>query len=171
MLHKTHVQFSSSNFLYRLINPNKDDLTNYRNWMRDKTTNPFIKGANSNLQLNELNEYVVSKNDSSSALLLGVFSIDSNTHIGNIKFEPIEIQKCLAWVGILVGEMDFRGKGFGHEILMAGISFMKVQYGINEFKLGVDSQNTQAIKLYRRAGFVAESKSSSRDKFVMVLHV
>jgi hypothetical protein len=83
------------------LSPEIDELKVYLSWMRNKNANPFIHGINETFSSQELVEYISEKNDSSSALLLGIFVKPEDTHIGNVKLEPIIPRKSAA-IGILI---------------------------------------------------------------------
>ena len=57
-----------------------------------------------------------------------------------------------AWIGIVIGEEVARGKGIGHRALQFIESEIKAQ-GLHRIELGVFEFNTNAIKLYQKAGY------------------
>ena len=57
-----------------------------------------------------------------------------------------------AWIGIVIGEEIARGKGLGHLALQHLEKEIQAQ-GPRRFELGVFEFNTNAIKLYQRAGY------------------
>jgi RimJ/RimL family protein N-acetyltransferase len=148
--------------LIRNIDPKIDNLANYLRWMQNKASNPFILGIDPGLSMSDLVKYVTQKNFSTSALLLGLYDKKSGIHIGNIKLEPIEdYQACL---GILIGEVDFRGKSFGYESISKILELAKSQLSLTRIYLGVDAMNFNAIELYKRIGFQLSTNKSSFKK-------
>jgi hypothetical protein len=95
------AELSSERFVIKSLSPEIDELKVYLSWMRNKNANPFIHGINEAFSSQELVEYISEKNDSSSALLLGIFVKPEDTHIGNVKLEPIIPRKSAA-IGILI---------------------------------------------------------------------
>ena len=61
-------------------------------------------------------------------------------------------ERGTAWIGIVLGEEIARGKGIGYLALQHLEDRIK-QQGLQRIELGVFEFNTQAIKLYRRAGY------------------
>ncbi len=53
---------------------------------------------------------------------------------------------------------DYRGKGVGKEVLLAGLSYLKSK-GVGIVELTVDSKNKAACALYRSVGFQIETMS------------
>jgi len=42
-------------------------------------------------------------------LFLGIYTLESQEHIGNIKYEPIDLKCGIAIMGILIGEDKWKG--------------------------------------------------------------
>ena len=144
-------------YVLRSIDSNQDDLSGYLNWMQDVKSNPFIQSVRPDYRLNELIEYIEEKNDAANALLLGIFSANNGKHIGNLKFEPIQFDDRKAVLGLLIGEVDFRGIGVGTEILPYVFSKLCSEYDIELVELGVDIDNKAALSLYQKMGFSIKS--------------
>jgi RimJ/RimL family protein N-acetyltransferase len=148
----------SERFQIRSLEPECDDFTNYLSWMRDIPGNPFISGINPAMTLDELTGYVISKNISKTACLMGIFQKSNDLHIGNIKLEPLRI-KSDAWLGILIGDKTMRGKGAGFEVIKSVTKHFHEQYQITNFFLGVDEKNVNAVSLYNKLGFRVRPQS------------
>lgn len=72
-------------------------------------------------------------------------------------------------MGILIGDPAYRGKGVAAEALLASAKWLGLYRQISQILLGVDSENTAAIRAYEKIGFcLAESphiqKTSERIK-------
>ena len=143
--------FQSKNLEFREIDTVTDNLQNYLGWIKDPISNPFIQGANSNMTLERLVDYVNKKNSAQDCVLWGIYH--QQNHIGNIKFEPIRPELDLACIGILIGETTFRGQGYGSEAFGAALTFFSENYGITNFYLGVDPNNIAAVEMYKKQGF------------------
>jgi RimJ/RimL family protein N-acetyltransferase len=143
---------STKHFNLRSLQPDMDNLGNYLNWIRDKKSNQYIESTDENYTLDKLIMYVKEKNNSREALLLGIFEKRNNIHIGNIKIEPINYSNY-AWLGIIIGEQNFRNKGFGTEILTHILDFGKVNYNLKKMCLGVNVKNKPARHTYEKLGF------------------
>jgi len=126
-----------------------DDLDNYLFWISNPSNNKFIISSWVNYTFNELLEYIESCNESDEALLLGIFSKSSNIHIRNIKYDNIDILSKKATTGILIGDIRYRGKGFAKEIIKVTVSWLNENFNIENFLLGVDQNDDDALNLYR----------------------
>lgn len=131
------------------------DVSNrYLGWMNDKETMRYIVSGSLTHTLDSLNKYVEAKSLKADCLFLGIFEKNSNLHIGNIKYEPIDMENKKAIMGVLVGEKSWRGKEVFSEILIASSNWLNVNLGITDIILGVDLTNINAIKAYEKTGFV-----------------
>ena len=128
-------------------------MLEYLSWLQDIESNPFISSARSNYSLVELQEYVKSKNSKKDVVFLGIFHRKNQMLIGTIKLEPISVEKNEAWLGIMIGNPNSRGQGFGYEAIQALLAFAKNVLKVNRFFLGVDPLNYRACKLYLSLGF------------------
>ena len=77
--------------------------------------------------------------------------------VGSMDFQidPKHIYKkdiSTAWIGIVIGEEIARGKGIGYLALQHLEKEIQAQ-GLRRIELGVFEFNTNAIKLYQRAGY------------------
>lgn len=163
-------QIETNRYILRNIDPNYDDFQNYISWMRDTESNQFILSATNNFQIEDLRNYVLQKNNAENALLVGIFDKQKLNHIGNIKFEPILKGKS-ACLGILIGEPDYRGIGTGRECLEILLEYGFTKFNLDFIYLGVDLNNHDAKKLYKKLGFVELQKTVNiSDGIEMQLH-
>jgi RimJ/RimL family protein N-acetyltransferase len=161
------AELSSERFIIKSLTPEIDELNGYLSWMRNKKANPFIQGVTESYSFDDLVSYITEKNDSETALLLGIFVKPEDTHIGNIKLEPI-IPRKSAVIGILIGEEKFRGKGVGFEVITRVLEFCFIDLELELVELGVNKKNLRAIALYTRLGFTENTqKSSSHESMNM----
>ena len=138
-----------------------DDLTSYLYWMQTPSNNPFILSAALGYDLNQLKNFINTCNNRSDVELFGVFTNKDNLHIGNIKFDEINLLNKSATFGILIGDKNFRGKGFAREAIIASVSWLKDNYEIETIKLGVDHENISALNLYLKLGFKTIEKTKT----------
>jgi RimJ/RimL family protein N-acetyltransferase len=138
----------------KTLNPNFDNLDNYLSWLRDINNNRFIESARKDYSKEELVDYINDKNDSAKALLLGIFENHTSTLFGTIKLEPIDLDTKTGWVGILIGDPNNHGKGYGFESLDILFLYCNSILKIERIFLGVSPNNFPALKLYENFGFL-----------------
>ena len=76
--------------------------------------------------------------------------------IGTVGLSNLDYISCKAELGILLGEKDEWGKGYGFEACRACIGYGFEVLKLNKINLKVFSRNLNALKLYKRLGFKEE---------------
>ena len=155
MILEKDLNYKSSRLSYRHLTQS-DATDEYASWFNDKNVKKFIHSANNFIQKENLITYINMHNAKSDSILLGVFK--NNTHIGNIKYEPIDFNKKLAWLGILIGNKSNRSKGYGGEIIKSTSLLLQNKLDIKTLKLGVNINNIAALKSYEKLGFTVVKK-------------
>ncbi|HEY6040919.1 MAG TPA: GNAT family protein [Anaerolineae bacterium] len=61
-----------------------------------------------------------------------------------------------AWVGIGVGEPEFRGKGYGTDAMRVLLRFAFTELNLHRVSLGLFGYNERARRSYEKAGFTLE---------------
>lgn len=150
MIIKEGLEFKSERLEYRHLTL-QDVTDEYVSWFESEDVKKFIHGAGRFMSKESLSEYINMHNNKDDSILFGVFR--RGTHIGNIKYEPIDLYERHAWLGILIGHEKNRSKGFGAEIIQATTKILRDQLGIKTIRLGVNIKNIPALKSYERIGF------------------
>ena len=74
----------------RLLTP-ADASEEYAKWLGDAETNRFLETKAATVP--QLRDYIADHQERDDSFLLGIFLRPDDVHIGNIKFEPIEISE------------------------------------------------------------------------------
>lgn len=130
-----------------------DVTERYLGWLLDTADQISVTDARPARQLPELREYVRARMHRDDVLFLGIFDRESGTHIGNIKFEPVDVARGFAVMGILIGEAAYRGQGVAAEVLAATAGWLREHRQIATILLGVSVRNPAAIRAYEKVGF------------------
>jgi len=146
-----HIQ--TARFVLRTLEL-QDATPRYADWFRDPTVRRYIAAAKQPQSVATLRAYIAEKRRSPVAELFGIFLRENGTHIGNIKFEPINEGTSAAVVGVLIGESTWRGKGVFAEAFLGASDFLRERRGILHFWLGVERIHSNALAGYRKAGFL-----------------
>lgn len=78
------------------------------------------------------------------------------------KVAPGERTGQISMLGV---DPDYRGRGIGKMILLAGLSYLKSR-GLQAVELTVDSENQEACALYRSVGFKEQTSSLWYEKVI-----
>jgi len=82
-----------------------------------------------------------------------IYELATLRPIGRVGLEDISYQHRRASFGILIGEKDCWGKGYGTEATRLTLDYGFRLLGLHNIMLSVSSANTPAIRAYTRAGF------------------
>lgn len=165
------VNIITERFLLRELKE-KDITERYLEWLSDTDAKKFITAASETKDILDLRQYVLERTGVPNILFLGIFEKTNGLHIGNIKYEPVDINLGYAIMGILIGDATFRGKGVTPEVLKATAEWLKINRKINQIVLGVSKNNQGAIRAYEKVGFQRKItkfiKHCSDDSLTMV---
>lgn len=138
----------------------------YVNWMNDKEVNRFLESGG-NYTLEKLNDYL-EEVESNPKYFWAIILKETNTHIGNIKIDPIDYIGLFGEYGIMIGDRTAWGKGIGYEASTSVIDFCFNVLCLEKINLGLHSSNEKALRLYEKLGFKRihnNSLEKGKDKF------
>lgn len=138
---------------FRELNSN-DATEEYCSWLRDPEVNTFL--ASNPCSREELQQYIEQKQKDKNCIFWGIFLNESDTHIGNLKLEPVNFEEKKAVIGILIGKKECWNKGFGTEAITLAVDYCFRELGLEEIALGVVKEHLAAIKAYEKAGFAKQ---------------
>jgi RimJ/RimL family protein N-acetyltransferase len=76
--------------------------------------------------------------------------------IGRCGFLRVDWKNRLAEIGIMIGEKEYRGKGFGTDALRVLTRIAFAELNLHKLKLSVFDFNQQAMACYEKCGFKRE---------------
>jgi diamine N-acetyltransferase len=94
-----------------------------------------------------------------------VYELDSMRPIGKAGLYHIDFRNRRAEYGILIGDPNSRGKGYGTEVTLLVVSYAFTGLGLHNVLLEVACHNEAGIRAYRRAGF--KEIGRRREAFLM----
>ena len=133
-----------------------DRLDNYASWLNDQETTIFMGSGRFPATIRGLKEYIDSYNKSKDGMLLGIFLKKSSRHIGNITLHQISWKDRHAEIGILIGDIKSRGKGYATEAvrLVADHAFNKLN--LRKLYTGTVKGNEASKRAFEKVGFKVE---------------
>lgn len=133
----------------------------YQSWFDDPQTEKYI--VSKKPTLDELQRFVAAKSKAPNCIFLAVFEKESQIHVGNIKFEPIDDSKKESNFGILFAP-DARGKGYAYEACQAAFNYIFESRGLKKVVLSAYEGNDSAIQLYEKLGFVTVGSHTDQQQ-------
>lgn len=115
------------------------------------TTIPFP------MTLWEEEEWIKSQKSNNQGIYnFAIEDIKTGKYIGGCGIQSVNWLSRVAIVGIMIGDKDYLGKGYGTDSMKILIDFIFNEMNINKIRLGTFSFNKRAIKSYEKCGFKVE---------------
>ena len=118
--------------------------------------------------MEELKVFVSEREKKRDVLFLWIFT-KKKKHIGNIKYEPIDLKKKTATMGILIGDSGWRGKGVAIEVIKASAHYLNSIYGVTTIFLGVNPNHQVAVSVYKKIGFKFKEQDKNNTRMIWQL--
>jgi len=131
------------------------DLERCQRWINDPDNRLTLV---SYLPLNQIaeKEFIERCSKPEKEIHLAIVLNEGDRHIGTAGIFNIRWKDRAAEFGLMIGEADARGRGYGSEATALIIQYAFEQLNLNRFELWALAFNERAIKMYETAGFVKE---------------
>ena len=137
----------------KLRNLDEKDLKKCLFWLKDPKINKFLSQDFNDLsEMDEL-KWLREIKSSDKELVFAIEARQENNYIGNCGLHKIDWKNKRATLGIVIGEKEYWGKGYGTDTIYTIASFAKKELGIRSLELNVYEYNHRAIKVYKNCGF------------------
>jgi|Deesub1362B_J571_1020462.scaffolds.fasta_scaffold00026_130 RimJ/RimL family protein N-acetyltransferase len=135
----------------------REDIPTFMRWFNDPEVRRYLTTYEPMSRAKEerwFEEYLTRQND----LILAIEAREGGTwvHIGNIGLHRIDWKNRTATLGIVIGEKEYWGRGYGTEAVRTMLRYAFLELGLNRVELETFSFNPRAIRCYEKAGFKRE---------------
>lgn len=139
----------------RRVDPQRD-LDDRHRWMNDPQVLKYLGTRGAPLSRADVGAYLekVSK-DATDTIEFAIETHDGR-HIGGTTLRGIERVARKAEFALVIGEADFRGRGYGAEVTRLMVDFAFETLNLNRVWLTVNVENIAGLKSYEKAGFRIE---------------
>jgi len=125
--------------------------------MGDREVTQYLENRFFPHSKDDLMNYIDGKNEDPNCLFLGILSISSpDIHIGNIKLDYIDWIHRRGEIGIMIGEKEYWGKGFGEEAIRGICEFAFRELNLMRVTAGCYAHNHGSRRSFDKAGFTVE---------------
>ncbi len=141
-------------------------------WEVSNTVAPFSKFI--------LHQYIENSTQDIYAvkqLRLVIEELGGSAAVGLIDLFDFDPLHSRVGIGVLIGQNEFKNKGFASESLRLLCAYVRDQLGLKQVYCNITSDNTQSIKLFEKCGFVIcgtkknwiRSKDTWKDELMLQL--
>ncbi len=150
---KTIVFLAGEHIYLRPLEPGDADRS--QRWVNDPEVRVPL-GQYLPLNAKGEHEFIETAGANNERIGFAIVLKEGDRHIGNLGLHQIRWKDRSAIFGILIGEPDCRGRGFGTEATRLLLKYAFETLNLNRIELGVYRFNQAAIRAYTKAGFVQE---------------
>lgn len=129
-----------------------DLLTTYQRWMNDLNVTRTL-GVPSHPMTTEREQSWAERVLLSSDPTFTIYALADMRPIGNTGLTNLDADNATCYFGILIGERDAWGHGYGTETTRLMLQYAFDVLGLQNVTLTVHADNTRGIRAYQRAGF------------------
>lgn len=141
----------------RLREYRKEDVKLAQSYLNDREIRKLLNpGIPYPLTFGDEEKWVESLSSQNDRYSFAIETLDDNKYIGGCGINDIDWKNSVAIIGIVIGDKEYWGKGYGTDAMKLLISFVFEQMNLNKIKLHVFSFNERAIKCYEKCGFTKE---------------
>jgi diamine N-acetyltransferase len=130
----------------------RDLIPTYQRWMNDFATVRTLALPPAPMTLEREIAWFESA-ATGNVIYFTVYERATGRPIGNVDLRDIDYHHGTAEFGILIGESDARGKGYGTEAIRLTLDYAFTALGLNNVMLRVYEYNLAGQRAYQKAGF------------------
>ena len=128
----------------------------YLLWLNDPDINKYLEVRHFPPKtINDLKKSILKIEKDPYAIIFGIY-LTNNKFIGTLKLHSINSYHNFAYIGIMIGDKQSHGKGYGLEALSLLIEYSK-RLNIKYLYAGCYGSNIASFKCFLKAGFVKVS--------------
>lgn len=138
-----HVHFETDRFVLRTLSE-EDASPRWVEWLNDPVSALMLNIPPHVLTVEQLRERIRAV-DQYEKLLLGIFVLGSNRHIGVVRWRFVD-QRKRAIPGVLIGETEWRNAGVLNEVANAAGTYFFETFGLEAIVARVPAHNAMMRK-------------------------
>ncbi len=137
----------------------------YVAWMNDAETNRFLETRWTSHDRAAVEAFVADKGASSVEHLFGIFLVEGERHIGNLKVGPLDPRHGFGPLSYFIGARDMAGQGLATEAVRLGVRIAFERLGVSKLTAGAYAGNIASVRVLEKAGFRQEGRLRSHLAF------
>jgi RimJ/RimL family protein N-acetyltransferase len=144
--------------LVRLRAREPDDLERNLRWINDPEVRLLLLGSRYPISRGAEEKWMEANQSSSFEHVRLAIETKEGQHIGNLDLRQASPEHRAANLGIMIGERDYWGRGYGTDALRTLLRLAFGDMNLNRVWLMTGENNSRAQACYRRCGFREEGR-------------
>jgi RimJ/RimL family protein N-acetyltransferase len=150
-------------FLRRLREEDIDER--FASWFQNKDLMQYYRGNPKPMSRQDLLDELSDFETKGEVFVYAVVFAESNLVIGTIKIGPVHAVHRTSDLVVLLGDVEFHGKGLAVEAIVQGNNRAFTEHNVRKLHGGMYASNTASINAYLKAGWIIEG--SLKDHYLV----
>ena len=137
----------------------------FTSWFQDKELMQFYRGNPRPMSRQDLLEEFLDFELKGEIFVYAIVLIENDLVIGTIKIGPVHTLHGTSDLVVLIGDVDYHGKGLAVEAIIQGNNLAFTKHKVRKLHGGMYASNAASIGAYLKAGWVIEG--SLKDHYLV----
>lgn len=135
----------------------REDIPTFVRWLNDQEVRQYLEMYLPISKAQEEEWFEAQLKDDS----VRIFAIETGegVHIGNIGLHDLDWKNRNAFLGIVIAEKEYWGRGYGSDAILTLLGFAFNEMNLHRIYLSVFDFNQRAIRCYENCGFRHEGRA------------
>jgi len=142
------------------------DVTNaetVRSWINDPEINRYMLVGHVPLTSAQEHAFYEAAGASDARYVFEIHAKDDMRLIGHVGLEGVDLRHRHGEVGIVIGDKDAQGRGFGRDAIVTILRFAFHTLGLHRVAIKAREDNARGTHLYASVGFVEVGRERESD--------
>jgi len=124
-----------------------------RQWVNDPAVNRFMLSGHVPITPGQELAYYQRADSSDEQYVFEIHVASDMRLIGHVGFEGVDLRHRHGEIGIMIGNLDYQGRGYGRDALLTALRFGFDTLGLHRVAIKARHDNERGVHLYRAVGF------------------
>jgi len=141
----------------RLRGIEREDIPTFVKWFNDPEIRHYLEVYLPMSKAAEEGWFEAQLKDDSSRIF--AIETEEGVHIGNISLGELDWKNRKAFLGIVIGEKEYWGRGYGTDAIISLLDFAFKEMNLHRVYLYTYDFNQRALRCYEKCGFRHEGRA------------
>jgi RimJ/RimL family protein N-acetyltransferase len=132
----------------------RDNAETIRAWLNDPEVHRYLLVGHVPITKEQEQRFYAAQSESVTSFAFEIHLASDGTYLGNVGLRDVDFINRHAELGIVVGDKNAWGNGYGADAIVTCLRFAYLTLGLHRVFLKAHEDNARALDLYRRLGFV-----------------
>ena len=135
----------------------QDAAEEYVAWLNDSEVKKYLESRFQQHTIESVKNFIKQATSDKSTMFFAIIAKDKEKHIGNVKTGPVNTHNNTAAMGIMIGDKNYWGKGYGSEAIALAAAYAFEERKLHKIYAHIASINQSSARSFEKAGFTYEA--------------